>query len=378
MVEFLPNTFNVFVSFSSSDEIQHDIFNSLCNYYDTHNQIKIIDVSQRVCTASDSLCNGIISKIKTSDLFICILSPIMQNEIIGLNLNVILELGTAMSCLEPENVCIFIEDDENKKHDFERLRPSMISHLKYNTYMCSETENNYRDIVECIEEKLENWDKEEYFSVNNIIKNDVTLQSIIKREMLNLMFENRTQISDENLAKLENYVKSYNSSEIINLYFSFMYDNIPLYANNGFELMNSFFDILVNKILDWDYSWISNNTNQISVINLLNNIQYQLFDKFKNIKNEQIDTARKNFAIAVFDLLKCHKVSHNDSVKNIIITSLTNTQCDDYTQFVNRLNYIHKKIAFIPSVDVNRKKNYYEDLILNSTTPYNNTYIDNS
>ena len=95
MIELLPNIFNVFVSYSSDDDKQMRILDRLYDVYNTNEFIKIIDVSQNYSNADDSLCFNILSQIKQSNLFICILTPILKNDSYILNNNVILELGTA-------------------------------------------------------------------------------------------------------------------------------------------------------------------------------------------------------------------------------------------------------------------------------------------
>lgn len=372
MVEYLPYTFNIFISYSCKDEIQSSIFENLCEYYDNHDSIKIIDVCEKNDNNSDNfLCDSILSHIKSCDLFICLLTPLLEEEnTYKLNYNVILELGTALSNIDIQNVCIFIEDDENKKQIYDKIKPSMISHLRYNTYI--NDENNCEDLISHILENFDKWDKQQnsFSNINNEIKTDNILQSIIKREMINLMFN----LSDENINKMEEYVTLYKTSNIINLYVSFMWDNIPIYTKKNFKLMNSFFYILCNEILDFDYSWISNKNNQINIINLFSVIQYQLFEKYKIIKTTIINKTRRNFGIASFELIKCHNVTCHDEIKNIIDKSLNNTIYDNYIQFIIRLNSLNNDVVFKTYLEIKRPKEYYEDLILNSRTQYN-TYI---
>jgi hypothetical protein len=185
--------------------------------------------------------------------------------------------------------------------------------------------------------------------------------------MINLRFN----LSDENINKLEEYVTLYKTSNIINLYVSFMWDNIPIYTKENFKLINSFFYILCNEILDFDYSWISNKNNQINIINLFSIIQYQLFEKYKIIKTKIINKTRRNFGIALFKLIKCHNVTCRDKIKNIINKSLNNTIYDNYIQFIIRLNSLNNDVVFKTYLEIKRPKEYYEDLILNSRTQYN-------
>lgn len=142
MVDYKQKIFNLFVSYSSD---QFDIYNNICEKYKDTN-INIIDVSEKYTSVNDKLCENILQQINNTHIFISILIPIKINsktfinnkeqivETLSINNNVLLELGYAYSCLEFNNISIFIENDEYKKKKFEELRCSMLSQNKYNTY----------------------------------------------------------------------------------------------------------------------------------------------------------------------------------------------------------------------------------------------------
>jgi predicted nucleotide-binding protein len=118
-----------------------EIFLKLNDKYNNSykNKICIIDVDDKYKGLNDYLCEGILQEINKCNMFICILTPINSNDgTIIINNNVILELGYAYSCIDKENIFIFIEEDENKKNDFERFIPSMLASIKYNTYITYE------------------------------------------------------------------------------------------------------------------------------------------------------------------------------------------------------------------------------------------------
>lgn len=361
MVENTPKTLNIFFSRANTDETQFSIYSSLCEKYYGNDKICIIDVDDKYDGVSDKLCEGILNEIKKCDIFICILTPI-YNEDTGkyINNNVLFELGYAYSCIDKENIYIFIKDDEEIKRDFEILRPSMLSSVKYKTY------NSYEDIDVIIEKKYNDFEDNYDNNFNEYILLDKNVVSFIKYEISQIL--NNDNTIEDKLNKLDYYIVNYKHNDIIEIIFLF----IDEYINNNqlaHWVLDWFFNFVSNKILDCClYKWIYNKNNQIKILNLLRIIQYQLFEKFKHINKIKININRRNFAIIICELLKTNLFGYKNEIEILLNDSIKNNINENYEIYVYKLKSLHN------SKNVN-KKYYYEDLITSSKNSYNKYYI---
>lgn len=359
MVENTPKVLNIFFSRANNDETQISIYSSLCDKYDGNDKIHIIDVDDKYDGVSDKLCEGILNEIKKCDIFICILTPIYtENSGYYINNNVLFELGYAYSCIDKENIHIFIENDENKKKMFEKLRPSMLSSIKY---------NSYEDIDIIIEKKYNDFEDNYHNNFNEYILLDKNVVSFIKYEISQIL--NNDNTIEDKLNKLDYYIINYKHNDIIEIIFLF----IDEYINNNqlaHCVLDWFFSFVSNKILDdcCLYKWIYNKNNQIKVLNLLRIIQYQLFKKFKHINKIKININRRNFAITIFELLKTNLFGYKNEIEILLNKSIKNNINENYEIYVYKLKSLHN------SKNLN-KKYYYEDLITSSKNSYNKYYI---
>jgi len=358
MVENTPKVLNIFFSRANNDDTIFDIYSSLCEKYNNDNKICIIDVDDKYNGVNDKLCEGILQEIKKCDMFICILTPI-YTENIGyyINNNVLFELGYAYSCIDKENIHIFIENDENKKKMFEKLRPSMLSSIKY---------NSYEDIDIIIETKYSDFENNYDNNFNDYLLLDNNVISIIKYEISKIL-NNDNNIKDK-LSKLDYYIVNYKYNDIIEIIFLF----IDEYINNN-QLahcaLDWFFKFVSNKILDCHfYKWIYNKNNQIKILNLLRIIQYQLFEKFKHINKIKININRRNFAIIIYELLKTKIFAYKNEIEILLNDSIKNNINGNYEIYIYKLKSLHN------SKNENEKY-YYEDLITSSKNSYNKYYI---
>jgi hypothetical protein len=365
MVENTPKTLNIFFSRANNDETQFSIYSSLCEKYDDNDKICIIDVDDKYDGVNDKLCEGILREIKKCDIFICILTPIYNEDREKyINNNVLFELGYAYSCIDKKNIYIFIKDDENIKRDFEMLCPSMLSSIKYKTYTA------YEDIDIIIQKKYNDFKGNYDNNFNEYILLDKNVVSLIKYEISQTL-NNDNNIEDK-LSKLEYYIENYKHNDIIEIVFLF----IAEYINNhqlAYYVLDWFFDFLSNKILDnyW-YKWIYNKNNQIKILNLLRLIQYQLFEKYRSINKVKINTNRRNFAIIIFELLKTKIFAYKNELDILLNNSINHNINGNYEIFIYKLKSLHNCKN---NNEKKEKREYYEDLILDSKNSYNTYYV---
>lgn len=360
MVENTPKTLNIFFSRANNDETQFSIYSSLCDKYDGNDKICIIDVDDKYDGVNDKLCEGILHEIKKCDIFICILTPIYNNEKGKyINNNVLFELGYAYSCIDKENIYIFIEENEEIKRDFEMLRPSMLSSIKYKTY------NSYEDIDIIIEKKYNDFENNYDNNFNEYILLDNNVVSIIKYEITKIL-NNDNNIKDK-LNKLEYYCDKYKCYDVIEIIFLFIDEYINTHQLE-YSILNWFFIFLSNTILDYDFVWFNNKNNQVKILNLLRVIQYQLFEKFRRINKVKINTSRRNFAIIIFELLKTKIFAYKNEVEILLNNSVNHNINGNYEIYIYKLKSLHNS----KNAD---EKNYYEDLIMNSKNSYNKYII---
>lgn len=361
MVENTPKTLNIFFSRANNNETQFSIYSSLCEKYDGDDKICIIDVDDKYDGVNDKLCEGILHEIKKCDIFICILTPIYDNERGKyINNNVLFELGYAYNCIDKENIYIFIEENEEIKRDFEMLSPSMLCSIKYKTY------NSYEDIDIIIEKKYNDFEDNYDNDFNEYILLDKNVVGLIKYEISKTL-NNDNNIEDK-LSNLEYYVVNYKHNDIIEIVFLF----IDEYINNyelSYYVLDWFFNFLSNKILDsYLYKWIFNKNNQIKILNLLRVIQYQLFEKFRQINKVKINTNRRNFAIIIFELLKTKIFPYENEIEILLNNSINHNVNGNYNIYIYKLKSLHN------SKNENEKI-YYKNLITNSKNSYNKYII---
>lgn len=357
MVENTPKVLNIFFSRANNDGILFDIYSSLCEKYNNNNKICITDVDDKYNGVNDELCEGILQEIKKCDMFICILTPIYTEDSgYYINNNVLFELGYAYSCIDRENIHIFIENDENKKKMFEKLRPSMLSSIKY---------NSYEDIDIIIEKKYNDFEDNYDNNFNEYILLDKNVVSLIKYEITKIL-NNDNNIKDK-LNKLEYYCDKYKCYDVIEIIFLFIDEYINTHQLE-YSILNWFFIFLSNTILDYDFVWFNNKNNQVKILNLLRVIQYQLFEKFRRINKVKINTSRRNFAIIIFELLKTKIFAYKNEVEILLNNSVNHNINGNYEIYIYKLKSLHNS----KNAD---EKNYYEDLIMNSKNSYNKYII---
>jgi nucleoside 2-deoxyribosyltransferase len=361
MVDNIPKVLNVFISRANKDEKQQEIYSELCEEYRENVNICIIDVDNIYEGLNNNLCEGILQEINKCDLFICILTPIHTDESGKyINNNVLLELGYAYSCINKENIYIFIEDDEQKKKDFEKLRPSMLFSFKYKTYI------TYEDIDNVINQKYNDVEYSYNNNFNKYVLLDKNVVSIIKYEITKILNDDVINIKNK-MNKIGYYIQNYKCCDVIEVIFLFIDEYINIHQLE-YYLLDWFFNCLSNVILDFDFVWINVKNNQIKLLNLLKLIQYKLFEKFRNINKIKINKNRRNFAITLYELLKTKNFYYRNEVMELLDVSIKNNIHGKYELFTYKLKLLHN------CNNIN-KKNYYEDLITNSKNSYNTYHI---
>ena len=135
-----------------------------------------------------------------------------------------------------------------------------------------------------------------------------------------------------------------------------------------YEVLDYFFDVLSNKILDYDYIWINNINNQVKILNFFKKVQYILFEKYKVFNKKKINKNRRNFAITIFELLKTSIFSYKDEITQLLNESVNHNINGNYELYIYKLKCLH-------NAKNENEKNYYEDLITNSKNSYNKYII---
>lgn len=353
----MPAKLNVFFSHTQKDNEQYEMHSSLCEIYRCADDIHIIDVDDKYDGVSDTLCDGILQEIKKCDVFIGILTPLYDNDsgMYHINNNVLFELGYAYSCIDKENIYIFVKEDEKHKQNFERLRPSMLSSVKYKTY-CS-----HEDIDELIKKKHADFENNSYNGFNEHALLDEGVVSCVKHDIIKMLNDNTT--IEEKLHKLHNYVRTYKHNCIVEIVFLFISEYID--DNQlSYCALDWVCDFMSTILDDYWYKWIYNQNNQIKLLNLLRVVQYQLFEKFRNLNEVRINTNRMNFAILMCELLKHPIMSYKTDLEIVLNNSIHNNVHSDYDIYVKALR------AWYASKSVD-EKHKYEDLILFSKNDYN-------
>ncbi len=375
-MEYKSNIFNIFISHDSGDE-QHTLYENIHTFINEKykEEINIIDVDSNKTNIKTSLCDSILKEINKSNLFICILTPIMivkyDKEYFSINNNVVLELGYALSCIDNDNIFIFVKDDEICKREYNSIRPSMLSHVKYHTY------NSFEDITDLID--VQNSLYSEYnedITINTIALNDNICKSIIKINLTNILLTSFKSIYTK-LNKIDFYLQYYECYDIHELIITYIYNEINTNYEYNSLYIDKFITILYNNLLDYKCKWILNLSNQIKIINILKIISYKLFIKFGHHINNAIINNRRNFAVIIHELLNFKYFKYIDDINVILCDSLYNESIHyehhaDYEIFVYKLQLYYK---YKNNGNIN-KKIYYEDLIYNSQNNYNKWYIN--
>jgi hypothetical protein len=362
MVDILQNQFNIFISYSSGDNLQYNIFSKLCESYADDSEINIIDVDDAPVDISTNLGDDILKKINGCDLMICILTPI-QNEdgTLIINNNVILELGYAKNALDDEKIYVFIEEDEEKKRQFQQIIPSMLIGVKYSTY------TTYEDLQDLIASE---YNKKENFQdpgMNDYLLSDKRCVSLLKCYIAKVLNNENTPVKTK-ISKIHHYLECYPCYEIIETIFLFFKEHITKWQLE-YNFMNCFFDIANNHILDYQDQWIQNKNNQIKILNLLKLIEYQIFKKYGNLNKKKINACRRNFALILYELLKNTKYSFKHEINNLLTKSISDSVYSNYEIFCYKLKQLKEATNTI-------EKNKYEDMILSSKTTYNKFWIE--
>ena len=382
MVDYIKNSYDIFIAHSSQDENQKNLYYKICEKYE-NSEINIIDVDSDE-NLNNILHKSILSKINECNLFICILTPeclinsesketielkestALEIESIkieepSLNYNVLLELGYALSCIDHEYITLFIDNSCQK--DFNKIKPSMISSMKYKTYL------NEEDIIEYIDSQFNLFDSE--ITLNKYICNDKICVSNLKCELSKFLLDDNKTIDDK-INIIDDYLDKYYCYEIFELIFIFVNNYINRNKISNCKIKNYFLKILYfyidrSEILS-NKVWINYRKNQEKLINLLELYKYRLFIKFKNIENLQINIIRRYFIIILFELLKLNIFSLKEEVNNIIKFTIENS-LQKYQDFVYKLKGLY---------DNNFHSNhaeFYKDLIESSNNEYNIWYI---
>lgn len=361
--------FNVFISYTY-DGIQDTIVDELYEIFNNDKEIGLIDVSKESCGMASSLTENILRQINTCDMMICLLTPITNSDSIPmLNYNLVLELGYAYGCLEPDKIHILIKEDEETKSIYEKIRPSMLSQFKYDTYI------NYEDIKDLILA-----DKKKYDDANEIIAKrhnylglqDTGVVSMIKFQILEIL--NKDVQYSEKITKLEHYLDNYIHVEIYDIIFSFgseyIETNQPMCYDPNVILW--FFDFLRDKCMSIITSWFCNLKNQKNVLTLFDMIKYKLFCKLHVLDNKEINKARCKFVITIMDLLNANinvppVFAYKDELKDILEESFEKLNDPDYQHYVLLMEKLY---AYRRNGNTDMRY-LYEDLIMDFGDKYN-------
>lgn len=361
MVDLLQSKFNVFVSYSSSDILQYDIFFKLSELYTDNDEISIIDVDNTPVDISTNLGDNILKKINGCNLMICLLTPFFNGETFIINNNVILELGYAKNALSDENIYLFIEDDEEKKRQFQKIIPTMLNGVKYSTYI---TYEDIQDLIESEYKKKENFQDPR---MNDYLLSDKNVVSLIKYDISkvlnNEVFPVKTKVSE-----IYHYLECYAHYDLIEMVFLYLNEIIET-RQLEYELMNCFFKVTECHILDYNDQWIQNKNNQIKILNLLKLIEYQIFQKYGHLNKKKINSCRRNFSLILYELLKYKKYSFKTEINNLLTKSLSDSVHLNYEIFCYKLKQLKDTTN-------TSEKNKYEDMILSSKTTYNKFWIE--
>lgn len=333
--------FNVFISYTY-DGTQETIVDDLYKTFENNKEIGLIDVSKESCGMASSLTENILQQINTCDMIICLLTPITNsNSFPMLNYNLVLELGYAYGCLESDKIHILIEEDEGTKLIYEKIRPSMLSQFKYDTYI------NYEDIVDLILA-----DKKKYDDANEIITKrhnclgvqDTGVVSMIKFQILEIL--NKDIQYSEKLEKLDYYLENYIHVEIYDIIFSFGFEYIETLQPMCYDpnVILWFFDFLINKCMSVTTYWFCDLKNQKNVLTLFDTIKYKLFWKLRVLDNKEINKIRCKFVVIIMDLLNTKAppvFAYKNELENILKESIKKLNDPDFQYYVTLMEQFY-------------------------------------
>lgn len=363
MEEEIKVNFEVFISCDFNNANIFEIYNKLNEYFDKNEDISIIDVSNDYpSNFNEALCENVLKQINNTKLFICIITPKYNDDkqIFELNNNVLLELGYAISQNNADNVYIFV--DQNTEKEFNQIKPTLIMHTKYITYI------DHDEIIKFIEQKQNDFENETD-SLKYKITNDKYLLSLIKYDLIKILNDN-LKTSDK-IIKIDDILNNYKHDDIFEIFFEYSKDYIS-HNQTDYHYINYYFYQIYN--LEY-FVWINKNNNQKKLLNFLNIFIHILFKKFGSLKTQKINKNRKNFILLLFDLLNSENFYYKDAIKKIIYESLKYNKNSNYKIYVYKLNGLYRNILYYTKIE--KSKEHWEDLILNSPSKiFNNWFIN--
>lgn len=363
--------FRVFISYSSHDDNQYEIYKNICDKYENHENIEIIDVS---INENKNLLTNVFNEIDNCNSFICLLTPNFPNG--GkpyINNNVLLELGHAIGNIPKNKIHIFVEQDENKKRIYEDIRPSMLAGLKYENYYINDTENEEITSIIDKQNKLHISYNYGYNLLENKMVNDKYVFGNIKKDFCNLL-QSKDINNYEHIEKIQFCINDYLHYDIIEYLFLCIKQNVStknFFESDNFIFINFFLNILSDTILDYDEIWFNKKNNHNRIFELLDNINYLFFHKCKQtINNDNINIVRMNFALSIFRLSKNKNNLSRDKFINLLNRSKTQIKDRKYNDYINKLEImeIYNQISKNMSDKI-------ADSITFSNTIYNKTFI---
>lgn len=355
----MTNIFNVFIACDYKYDKTYQLYQDICEYFDSKKEISIIDVSNYSSDFNNSLCNNVLKLIDDSELFICILTPKYNDEknIYEINNNVLLELGYAISKKNGEDIYIFFEEGTNT--EFDKIKPSMLSHVKYETYIDKE------NVIEFINIKFDEYEHE--YSFDSKILNNKFLISLVKYDLIKIL--NIDESADTKIDKINNIIKNYVNDEIFQVFFDFSTKYISSY-----QLAHIYIDYFLVQIDHNQHTnWMDKIKNQKTLLIFFDTMIHILFCKYGKIKNNKINKNRKNFIILLFELLKNKKFKYKDDIKKIMLKSIKNNKYYNYEIYIYKLNGLYGNLLY--NTNIHKDKYEWEDLILNSSSKIFNDWF---
>lgn len=203
---------------------------------------------------------------------------------------------------------------------------------------------------------------EQELTHNQLALQDVTVLGLIKLEV-NKILNNKEHVTRK-MHRLDYYINTYNHNEIIDLIFAFLreYINGKLFAHTA---LNWFANFVSNLLLDKsENGWMHNQNNQLKLLDLLQTIEYQLFNKGNNVLTPNADINRRNFAIVLHELLKSNITLLKPNVEELWINSINHFNNLDYRDFAAKLESLRNATN-------DAEQFQCEELILNNNNIYN-------
>jgi len=367
--------YRVFISHSSRDSVQVDLFNFICETFDNHKYIEIIDVSYN--NANDDLRKNIFNEIDNSNIVFCLLTPNYPNEGDAyINKNVFLELGYAMST-HKKNVYIFIEEDELKKSDYKKMIPSMIEGMQYKTYFANCTE--CCDIVDIINDKYNKQTKHDdenidygYFLLERNLVEDKHVLANMRIRLYDLL-NNEIIENPSNIDNIIQHINKFLCYDIIEDFFLFIKEYVSTKRciesnNNNFIVTNCFMYVLSDILLEEDDIWFNKKNNENRILKLLDNINYLFFHKFNNSLDDNVNIVRMNFALSIFKIFKNNSICCKEEFIELLNKSRDEIKDIKYNDFIENLKLMN-------GAKCHNDMLRFQDRITLSKNIYNKVYI---